>query len=248
MDIKDTPYISAAVLPVCVSPRKENLFLLGMEQYAVRNKRWCEFGGRRKQSDVDCFETAAREMCEECCHTLRVVGITHLSVENMSKFLRDGDYVCAIVLDKLNKGQRIIFVVHMEYDIGVCNRFSIVRAAMSETMRHQRLEDEEGQWVSWWLPGILLNPHTGCCKVVGDYYEKTSIGYFTYSDLTKVVETNGILPFKRGVSSTCYFRQDFVPLLRLFLPYLVSKISPPHDFVGHTEVLPWATQFHNSTS
>lgn len=238
--IKSQPYTSASVIPVSRDPLGNLNFVLGLEQYAARNRRWCEFGGRKKPSDADCFETAAREMCEECCHTLRIVDLPVLTVDSLARFLRNEEYVCAIIIERMSKGNRIVFLVETEHDPGLSQRFQTVRCAMNDVVRQQRSENELGQWVNWWLPGVMVNPNTGFIRVLPDYYEKSSIQVFSQRDMQQVIDTNGIL-FRR-TSSSFYFRQDFVPLLRLLLPLVNTPTCPSTTTVGTTQVIPWNTQ------
>lgn len=240
MNLKSQPYTSASVVPVSRDSAGVLHFVLGLEQYAARNRRWCEFGGRKKSSDADCFETAAREMCEECCHTLRIVDLPVLTVDTLARFLRRGEYVCALVVERMSKGQRVVFLVQTEFDPGLNQRFQTLRCAMSDVVRQQRAEHELGQWVNWWLPGVMLNPDTGYIRVLPDYYEKSSIQMFTQRDMQHVVDTNGIL-FRR-TSNAFYFRQDFVPLLRILLPLMNAPTVPARVVTGTTLVIPWNTQ------
>jgi hypothetical protein len=59
------PIAAAGVVPYAIRPDGGVHFLLQFATNGTRAGKLCDFGGRRERSDVDAYETAARELCEE---------------------------------------------------------------------------------------------------------------------------------------------------------------------------------------
>ena len=230
-------YASAGILPIC---RIDGLphALLGREEYN-RTKRWSDFAGRKKGTDVDVYATAAREFCEESVHTVQLNGVKSNSVQAVAEHLRQGNYVLRITIEKVSKGKRVVFVVLADYDRGVVQRFSAVRAAQMHLDRYiPKLH--VGNYQQWWLPGTIIQPNTGRVFVLPDYFEKALLQYWPFQLLNQAVANHGTIPFTAR-SPSASFRLDIIPLFNAVLPILTDgSLSRNTVFTGAVAVCPWS--------
>ena len=232
-------YTSAGILPICRHPHtRKPLAILGREEYSPRYKRWATFGGRKKSTDVDVYHSAAREFCEESVHSIKLANLPHTNVEQVAKYLREGNYVLKITIDKAGRGRRCEFVVMAQYEEGLPQRFMALRAAQTQLERYRRREGGPEK-TPWCIPGTLLNPKTGEAFVIADYFEKASIQFWGFDDLQQAADNNGYLPYNRRGSCSSYFRLDFVPLLRTVLPILADPEPVVAGFSGAVSVCTW---------
>ena len=237
-NIMDT-YTSAGILPICRHPLTHRPFaILGREEYSSRYKRWCDFGGKRKSTDADVYHSAAREFCEESVHSVFLENLSGTSVEQVAQHLRDGNYILKISIDKAGRGRRCIFVVMARYDEGLTQRFAALRAAQMQLDRYRR-RDRGPDMVPWLIPGTLINPTTGECCVIPDYFEKAAIQLWAFDDLQMAADNNGYIPYHRRSACSSYFRLDFVPLLRVLLPILSDPEPVVAGFTGAVSVCTW---------
>jgi len=237
-NIMDT-YTSAGILPICRHPLTHKPFaILGREEYSPRYKRWATFGGRKKSTDVDVYHSAAREFCEESIHSIALANLQSTSVLQVAQYLREGNYILKIIIDKAGRGRRCEFVVMARYEEGLPQRFMALRAAQLQLERYRRRENGP-EMVPWWIPGTLINPATGECYVIPDYFEKASVQFWGFDDLQLAADNNGYIPYTRRGACSSYFRLDFVPLLRTLLPILTDPEPVVAGFTGAVSVCTW---------
>ena len=231
-----TGYTSAGVLPICIHNRMPYA-LLGREEFTARTRRWADFAGRKKSTDADEYETAAREFCEESVHCVTLDGVETNTVEAVAKHLRAQNFVLRLVIEKASKGKRILFVVMAQYDRGLVQRFAAVRAAHMHLERFT--QRSVGNFSRWWLPGTVVDGQTGRAMVLPDYYEKSALQYWGFDDLGLAVQNSGTIPYTAR-NPAAYFRLDMIPVLNATLPILTDgSLMAQLSFSGAVATCPW---------
>lgn len=231
-----TGYTSAGVLPICIH-NGAPYALLGREEFTARTRRWADFAGRKKSTDVDEYETAAREFCEESVHCVHLNGVASNTVDAVAKHLRAQNFVLKLLIEKASKGKRILFVVLADYDRGLVQRFAAVRAAHMHLERFT--QRSVGRFSRWWLPGTVIDSQTGRAMVLPDYYEKSALHYWSFDDLDTAVKNNGTIPYTARCPAA-YFRLDMIPVLNATLPILCDgSLLTQVSFSGAVATCPW---------
>jgi len=244
-------YSSASILPV-MNMNNELHFLLGREEgtRARITKRWCAFGGRKKQSDNnDPCMTAAREFVEESTNCVKLYknNATFLDyqqhIHDIRNQLANGEYILRLKLHRRSSKRQphVLFMVLVDFDASCVHNFNVVRAAqdacahilMDKAKRaFLRTEIQNGTALNCALPGFvrLSNGHV---VTRPDWAEKRELRMWSSQELKEVLQAYSQCGEGKCTRvSNYFFRHDMITVLILFRDILWHGISSMSEHSG----------------
>lgn len=237
-------YSSASILPI-VASGKDLYFFLGREEgtRARITKRWCAFGGRKKQTDNnDPCVTAAREFVEESANCVKLFK-NDLSIldyqqhiDLISKRLANEEYLLRLKLHRRSSKRHahILYMVLIDFEASIVHNFNLLRAAqdacsyilLDKAKRaYLRGEIQSGVAKDCLLPGFVQLSN-GCIATRPDWAEKRELRLWTTDELKEVIQTYAQTGEGKCMRASSYFfRHDMISVLILFHGLLCHGIS-----------------------
>ena len=210
-------------------------FLLGREEgtRARITKRWCAFGGRKKQTDNNdpCF-TAAREFVEESVNCVKLYPndlpiLDHKQhIELIRTKLQNEEYVLRLRLHRKlsKKHSHILYMVLIDHQPEIVHNFNVLRAAqdacsyiLMDKMKRAFLRGEiqSGLAKDCLLPGFVQLSN-GCIATRPDWAEKREIRLWSANELKEVVQAYAQTGEGKCIRvSNYFFRHDILTVLIL---------------------------------
>jgi len=205
-----TKCIGASIIPFAICRRTHGIFfLLGKEKFCKKypsdSEKWSDFGGRRKKTDSDPCDIAAREFYEETIGCVRFFApdkVPRRGYKDISESLRNGEYVCKFSFSVGKNCQYVTFLKQIPLQPEAPDIFKYSRRGL--------LRKEQG--------------------TASDFLEKTKICWFGLPRIQSAVHCTPVL--KINTFEREYIRRWFRDRMRHILDrftFLPKPRPPPEE-------------------
>lgn len=202
-----TKCIGASIVTFAVCPRTHGIFfLLGKEKFCKTwpsdSEKWSDFGGRRKTTDDDACEIAAREFWEETIGCVRYFNhdetVPRRGYKDITESLRKKEYVCKFSFAIGKDCEYVTYLKQIPLQPEVPDIFKYTRRS---TLRKTKQAD------------------------LCDFLEKTKICWFGLPRIATAVRCTPVL--KVNTFEREYIRRWFRDRMRFIIGRFQFTCSPP---------------------